>query len=69
MEQYSYVFVITGQVEAPNEGHARTQVLMGVSTSARLVQAPGFTLALEVTEAAPPKQSVARNGRPPVLEH
>jgi hypothetical protein len=68
MEQYSYVFVVTGQVEAPNEEHARTQVLMGVSTSARLVQAPGFTLALEVT-AAPPKESVARNGRPPVLEH
>ena len=73
MEQYSYVFVVTGKVEAPSEEHARAQVLMGVSVSGRLVQAPGFTLGLELVEAAPLKEPVAPNGqRPPQpvrLEH
>ncbi len=53
MQQYSYVFVVTGKVEAPSEEHARAQVLMGVSVSGRLVQAPGFSLALELTPSAP----------------
>ncbi len=65
--EYRYVFVVTGQVEAPNEEHARTQVLMGVSVSGRLVQAPGFTLGLELT---PPLASNGQAPRQPVrLEH
>jgi hypothetical protein len=37
---YNYVVVITGQIEAPNEEHARVQALMGVSLTGRLLASP-----------------------------
>ncbi len=63
MEQYSYVFVVTGKVEASNEEHARAQVLTGVGVSGRLAQAPGFTLGLELT---PPMVSNEQGSPQPV---
>ena len=63
MEQYSYVFVVTGKLEAPSEEHARQQILMGLSLSGRLLQSK-FDLALEL-KLPQPQPEVGPNGQQP----
>ena len=52
MTTYKIVLVLTGEVEAPSEVHARQQVLMGVTLSARLLQLP-HDIAIKVTSEEP----------------
>ena len=40
MVTYNYALVITGTVEAPNDVHAKQQVLMGVTITTRMLQTP-----------------------------
>ncbi len=40
MPTYKYALIITGTVEAPNDVHAKQQILMGVTVSTRLLQTP-----------------------------
>ena len=54
MTIYKIVVVVTGEVEATSEVHARQQVLMGVTLSARLLQLP-HDIAIKVTSEEPTK--------------
>jgi hypothetical protein len=61
---YHYVTVITGQVEAPSEEHARMQALMGVSLTGRLLSSPH-----EVGVKVAPIEEPPSEPKPARVEH
>lgn len=61
---YQYVFVVTGQVEAPTEEHVQLQALMGISVSGRLLLSP-HEVAVKVT----PFVGRADGQKPAQMEH
>lgn len=55
MTCYKFALIVSGTVDAPTEAHARQQVKMGLSLSARLISGPALEIALttqEVSDAA-----------------
>ena len=40
MVTYNYALIISGTVEAPNDVHAKQQILMGVTMTTRMLQTP-----------------------------
>jgi len=59
--QYRFAYALTGIIEAPNEEHARLQLLMGISLSSHIA-ALGPDIALRIE---PLPESISRNGAEP----
>lgn len=64
--RYQFAFVVTGQVEAPSEEHARQQVLMGASLSARLAASPALEIAVTIAPVEEQTADAVRRGPVPV---
>lgn len=66
MAVFRYVIVVTGQVEAPSEDHAKLQAAMGISVSGRLLTSP-FDIAVEIQPVPDPQPTDGK--KPLVMEH
>jgi hypothetical protein len=66
MTRYRFALIISGEVDAPSEDHARQQVLMGLSMSVRLSASPQLETALTLQEQPEPVATPLRDAPVPV---
>lgn len=65
---FQYILVVTGQVEAPTDEHAKLQALMGVSLTGRLLTSP-HEIAVEIRELRATDPQPTDDKKPVVMEH